>query len=84
MIRIQDPDLNPNPDPLVRGMVRGSGSTPKCHGSATLVRGMDLRIRIITNMPWIRNTGFNHVVFLLLALPKFLLVSCDLFSFLLP
>jgi hypothetical protein len=30
-IRIQDP--NPDPDPLVRG----SGSTPKCHGSAALV-----------------------------------------------
>jgi hypothetical protein len=42
--RIQDPD----PDPLVSGMdpqiwihtkmswIRGSGSTPKCHGSGTL------------------------------------------------
>jgi hypothetical protein len=28
---------DPNPDPLVRGMDPGSGSTPKCHGSATLV-----------------------------------------------
>ncbi len=34
-IWIQDPD----PDPLVRGMDpgSGSGSTPKCHGSGTLV-----------------------------------------------
>jgi hypothetical protein len=41
-IRIQDPDPDPNPDPLVRGMdprirISGSGSTPKCHGSGTLV-----------------------------------------------
>jgi hypothetical protein len=34
-IRIQDPD----PDPLVRSMDprSGSGSTPKCHGSITLI-----------------------------------------------
>jgi hypothetical protein len=35
-IRIQDPDTNPDPDPLVRGM---DPSTPKCHGSATLLKG---------------------------------------------
>jgi hypothetical protein len=40
--------LDPDPDPLVKGMdpslskkskkwIRGSGSTPKCHGSATLL-----------------------------------------------
>ncbi len=36
-IRIQDPDPNPdpNPNPLVRPWIRGSGSTQKCHGSAT-------------------------------------------------
>ncbi len=33
------PDPDPNPDPLVHkseAWIRGSGSTPKCHGSATL------------------------------------------------
>ncbi len=35
----QDPDLDPNPDPLVKGMdprIR-TGSAPKFHGSATLL-----------------------------------------------
>jgi hypothetical protein len=31
---VVDPD--PNPDLLVEAWIRGSGSTPKCHGSATL------------------------------------------------
>jgi hypothetical protein len=38
-IRIQDPhpnpDPNPDPDPLVKPWIRRSGSTQKCHGSAT-------------------------------------------------
>ncbi len=29
--------LDPNPGPLVRGTDPGSGSVPKCHGSATLL-----------------------------------------------
>jgi hypothetical protein len=33
----QDSDLNPDLDPLVRG-IEPSGSTPKCHGSGTLVK----------------------------------------------
>jgi hypothetical protein len=39
-----DPD--PDPDPLVRGMDpwnRDSGSTPKCHGSATLLSIVQMR-----------------------------------------
>jgi hypothetical protein len=36
-IQIQDPDPDPNPDPVVSGMDPRTGSTPKCHGSGTLL-----------------------------------------------
>jgi hypothetical protein len=40
-----DPDLEPNPDPLVRGTdpwirIQGSGSAPKCHESPTLLNSV--------------------------------------------
>jgi hypothetical protein len=37
-----NPELDPDPDPIVRGTVR-YGSAPKCHGSATLVRILAFR-----------------------------------------
>jgi hypothetical protein len=42
MTKIEGSGSAPDPDPLVRGMdpwIR-SGSTPKCHGSATLIIGL--------------------------------------------
>jgi hypothetical protein len=50
-IQIQDPDPNPDPDPLVRGM------DPRIR----------IRIRIHPKMSWIRNTGFENVVYSTLA-----------------
>jgi hypothetical protein len=50
-IRIQDPD----PDPLVRGMdprIRGSGSTPKCHESGTLLMRLSILHHACANLPF--------------------------------
>ncbi len=46
----------PAPDPLVTGMDPDPETDP-------LVRGIDPRIRI--HMSWIRNTGYNYIVYIL-------------------
>jgi hypothetical protein len=58
-IRIQDPDLNPDPDPLVRGMDPRIQDPDPNPDPDPLVRGMDprIRIRIHPKMSWIRNTA---------------------------
>ncbi len=49
-----DPDPNLDPDLLVSGMDRGSGSTPKCHGSGTLVHAMHcIHINHLSALSWV-------------------------------
>ncbi len=50
--------LDPDPDPLVRGM------DPEPHPDQDpSVRGMDPRIRIHAKMSWIRNTVYMQKIF---------------------
>ncbi len=55
-VRIQDPDLDPDPNPDLNPDLNPDQDP--------LVRGMDLRIRIHTEMSWIRNTAFSVSIFL--------------------
>jgi hypothetical protein len=60
-----------DPDPLVRAWIRGSGSgsTPKCHRSATLV--LQDTLKITTGGPgrifWVKSVPFHKLLWIVIA-----------------